>query len=387
MRKSGVGSRGGWDRGTGSTLRWWHRWAAEGPLPPTSAAGRRWGGKRILLRKKRGRRSSAAGHTRKLAPRPGGGEPRRPASATPFSLAANRRGGGLEENNHPGFRMDPVRLPAPAPGTFDLQDRAFLIPRTRPLRGAPARRRQLAAPAAHAQRHFPPHPPPRPSAAQARQPPSAPPAAEQWRALRPASSSPPLPRLSLLLKWRRQAPPAPYRLPGLGTAFWRWRLEACSRKGRLTPCRRPRRPFPSIPKACPGSRAALHLKHSSHTAYGLLRNLPTATLPLVGKTSLIRTLFTSSPAAGKSTFVRLLEKHSDEWEIIPEPIAKWCNIQTAEDEYAVGALDAGSWGGGKDGAQKKPQWLAQNPARLESRAPGVTPTITPFGHSEIVEAT
>ncbi|KAJ7421992.1 Deoxycytidine kinase [Willisornis vidua] len=38
-------------------------------------------------------------------------------------------------------------------------------------------------------------------------------------------------------------------------------------------------------------------------------------------------------AAGKSTFVRLLEKHSEEWEIIPEPIAKWCNIQTAEDEY------------------------------------------------------
>ncbi|XP_056358779.1 deoxycytidine kinase 2 isoform X1 [Oenanthe melanoleuca] len=40
-----------------------------------------------------------------------------------------------------------------------------------------------------------------------------------------------------------------------------------------------------------------------------------------------------SAAAGKSTFVRLLEKHSDEWEIIPEPIAKWCNIQTAEDEF------------------------------------------------------
>nr|XP_054499209.1 deoxycytidine kinase 2 isoform X1 [Agelaius phoeniceus] len=44
-------------------------------------------------------------------------------------------------------------------------------------------------------------------------------------------------------------------------------------------------------------------------------------------------LLSSSAAAGKSTFVRLLEKHSDEWEIIPEPIAKWCNIQTAEDEY------------------------------------------------------
>ncbi|PKU34764.1 hypothetical protein llap_14932 [Limosa lapponica baueri] len=39
-----------------------------------------------------------------------------------------------------------------------------------------------------------------------------------------------------------------------------------------------------------------------------------------------------SAAAGKSTFVRLLEKHSDEWEIIPEPIAKWCNVQTAEEE-------------------------------------------------------
>ncbi|NWV61288.1 DCK kinase, partial [Malurus elegans] len=38
-------------------------------------------------------------------------------------------------------------------------------------------------------------------------------------------------------------------------------------------------------------------------------------------------------AAGKSTFVRLLDRHSDEWEIIPEPIAKWCNIQTVEDEY------------------------------------------------------
>ncbi|XP_010151669.1 PREDICTED: deoxycytidine kinase-like, partial [Eurypyga helias] len=44
-------------------------------------------------------------------------------------------------------------------------------------------------------------------------------------------------------------------------------------------------------------------------------------------------LFPSSAAAGKSTFVRLLEQTSEEWEIIPEPIAKWCNIQTAEEEY------------------------------------------------------
>ncbi|XP_064422892.1 deoxynucleoside kinase [Latimeria chalumnae] len=38
-------------------------------------------------------------------------------------------------------------------------------------------------------------------------------------------------------------------------------------------------------------------------------------------------------AAGKSTFVRMLEKASDEWEVIPEPIARWCNVQTKEDEH------------------------------------------------------
>nr|XP_020638402.1 deoxycytidine kinase-like [Pogona vitticeps] len=38
-------------------------------------------------------------------------------------------------------------------------------------------------------------------------------------------------------------------------------------------------------------------------------------------------------AAGKSTFVHLLERYNDEWEVIPEPIAKWCNIQTSENEH------------------------------------------------------
>ncbi|XP_056140346.1 deoxynucleoside kinase [Lampris incognitus] len=39
-------------------------------------------------------------------------------------------------------------------------------------------------------------------------------------------------------------------------------------------------------------------------------------------------------AAGKSTFVRLLEVASEEWEVIPEPIGKWCNIQNDnEDVY------------------------------------------------------
>ncbi|XP_034048869.1 deoxycytidine kinase [Thalassophryne amazonica] len=33
-------------------------------------------------------------------------------------------------------------------------------------------------------------------------------------------------------------------------------------------------------------------------------------------------------AAGKSTLVQLLEKQSADWEVIPEPIARWCNVHT-----------------------------------------------------------
>lgn len=41
-------------------------------------------------------------------------------------------------------------------------------------------------------------------------------------------------------------------------------------------------------------------------------------------------------AAGKSTFVRLLQGGSEEWEVIPEPIGKWCNIQKdGDDIYQV----------------------------------------------------
>ncbi|XP_061924790.1 deoxycytidine kinase 2-like [Entelurus aequoreus] len=31
-------------------------------------------------------------------------------------------------------------------------------------------------------------------------------------------------------------------------------------------------------------------------------------------------------AAGKSTFVRVLQRASSDWEVIPEPIGKWCNV-------------------------------------------------------------
>lgn len=37
-------------------------------------------------------------------------------------------------------------------------------------------------------------------------------------------------------------------------------------------------------------------------------------------------------AAGKSTFVRLLQGASEEWEVIPEPIEKWCNMKKDSDD-------------------------------------------------------
>lgn len=41
------------------------------------------------------------------------------------------------------------------------------------------------------------------------------------------------------------------------------------------------------------------------------------------------------PAAGKSTFVRLLEQESSDWEVVPEPIARWCNVQTHGSDFEV----------------------------------------------------
>ncbi|KAL7982174.1 hypothetical protein Chor_001231, partial [Crotalus horridus] len=39
-----------------------------------------------------------------------------------------------------------------------------------------------------------------------------------------------------------------------------------------------------------------------------------------------------SLAAGKSTFVNILKKAREEWEIVPEPVAKWCNVQDSHDD-------------------------------------------------------
>ncbi|XP_072480549.1 deoxycytidine kinase isoform X2 [Notamacropus eugenii] len=38
-------------------------------------------------------------------------------------------------------------------------------------------------------------------------------------------------------------------------------------------------------------------------------------------------------ASGKSTFVNLLKQVSDDWEVVPEPVARWCNVQSTQDEF------------------------------------------------------
>ncbi|XP_061119191.1 deoxycytidine kinase isoform X1 [Conger conger] len=40
-------------------------------------------------------------------------------------------------------------------------------------------------------------------------------------------------------------------------------------------------------------------------------------------------------AAGKSTFVYALEAQGKDWEVVPEPIARWCNVQTQNSEFEV----------------------------------------------------
>ncbi|MBN3305944.1 DCK kinase, partial [Amia calva] len=42
----------------------------------------------------------------------------------------------------------------------------------------------------------------------------------------------------------------------------------------------------------------------------------------------------------------MLEKASEEWEVIPEPIAKWCNVQTNEDHFEASELSTSQKSGG-----------------------------------------
>ncbi|XP_066088614.1 deoxycytidine kinase isoform X2 [Saccopteryx bilineata] len=38
-------------------------------------------------------------------------------------------------------------------------------------------------------------------------------------------------------------------------------------------------------------------------------------------------------AAGKSTFVNILKQVCEDWEVVPEPVARWCNVHSTQDEF------------------------------------------------------
>ncbi|XP_014937387.2 deoxycytidine kinase [Acinonyx jubatus] len=37
-------------------------------------------------------------------------------------------------------------------------------------------------------------------------------------------------------------------------------------------------------------------------------------------------------ASGKTTFVNILKQVCEDWEVVPEPVARWCNVQSAQDD-------------------------------------------------------
>lgn len=39
----------------------------------------------------------------------------------------------------------------------------------------------------------------------------------------------------------------------------------------------------------------------------------------------------SSAAAGKSTFMNILSRADEEWEVVPEPLARWCRFQQSSE--------------------------------------------------------
>ena len=40
-------------------------------------------------------------------------------------------------------------------------------------------------------------------------------------------------------------------------------------------------------------------------------------------------------AAGKSAFVNILKQVCEDWEVVPEPVARWCNVQRTLNEFEV----------------------------------------------------
>ncbi|ETE66703.1 Deoxycytidine kinase, partial [Ophiophagus hannah] len=57
-----------------------------------------------------------------------------------------------------------------------------------------------------------------------------------------------------------------------------------------------------------------------------------ATQPKRSRSSVKKIAIEGNIAAGKSTFVNILKKAREEWEVVPEPVAKWCNVQDSHDD-------------------------------------------------------
>uniref|UniRef100_A0A3P9N8P4 deoxyguanosine kinase n=1 Tax=Poecilia reticulata TaxID=8081 RepID=A0A3P9N8P4_POERE len=71
-----------------------------------------------------------------------------------------------------------------------------------------------------------------------------------------------------------------------------------------------------------------------------LRGVPTGS-PLSGSRRHRKISIEGNIAAGKSTFVRLLQASSSDWEVIPEPIGKWCNVQSDGDDELSSSQKSG----------------------------------------------
>uniref|UniRef100_A0A8C6Y4K1 deoxyguanosine kinase n=1 Tax=Naja naja TaxID=35670 RepID=A0A8C6Y4K1_NAJNA len=66
--------------------------------------------------------------------------------------------------------------------------------------------------------------------------------------------------------------------------------------------------------------------------FGYRRAVSMATQPKRSRSSVKKIAIEGNIAAGKSTFVNILKKARDEWEVVTEPVAKWCNVQDSHDD-------------------------------------------------------
>ncbi|XP_075464063.1 deoxycytidine kinase [Ascaphus truei] len=61
---------------------------------------------------------------------------------------------------------------------------------------------------------------------------------------------------------------------------------------------------------------------------------PSSSSSSLGKTNKIKKIsIEGNIAAGKSTFVNILQRTNEDWEVVPEPIGRWCNVQSCQNEF------------------------------------------------------